>query len=48
MNLYTRLGRAAHVVKVYERCRAALTAHRGITPSLETERLFSTLSARLA
>jgi LuxR family transcriptional regulator, maltose regulon positive regulatory protein len=48
MNVYTQLERAAQVVKVYERWRAALAAHRGLTPSAETQRLFRTLSDRLA
>jgi LuxR family maltose regulon positive regulatory protein len=48
MNVYTQLERAADVVKVYQRWRAALAADRGLTPSPETQRLFRSLSARLA
>ena len=45
MTVYHRLGRKAAVAGVYERCRTALAARLGGTPSPETERLFKTLRA---
>jgi two-component SAPR family response regulator len=39
MNAYHALGRSAEVADSYQRCRAALAAHRGTRPTLETEGL---------
>jgi hypothetical protein len=46
MDAYHKLGRAAEVAESYQRCRAALAAHRGTRPSLETEGLLKTLLPR--
>jgi DNA-binding SARP family transcriptional activator len=44
MKAYHGLGRSAAVEESYQRCRAALAAHRGTRPSLETEGLLKALS----
>jgi hypothetical protein len=44
MKAYHALGRPAEVAESYRRCRAALSAHRGTRPSLETEGLLKALS----
>jgi two-component SAPR family response regulator len=46
MTAYDRLKRSAEVVATYQRCRAALAARRGLTPSAATQGLFKALSAR--
>jgi two-component SAPR family response regulator len=46
MTAYQALGRPAEVAESYQRCRAALAAHRGTRPSLETEGLLKALLTR--
>jgi LuxR family transcriptional regulator, maltose regulon positive regulatory protein len=46
MTAYHRLERSADVVAVYQRCRTALAALRGLAPSAETQGVFKVLSAR--
>jgi LuxR family transcriptional regulator, maltose regulon positive regulatory protein len=46
MTAYQALGRSAEVAESYQRCRAALAAHRGTRPSLETEGLLKVLLPR--
>ena len=43
MTLHHRLGNRADVTDVYGRCRSALAARLGSTPSPETERIFRSL-----
>jgi DNA-binding SARP family transcriptional activator len=44
MKAYHALGRPAAVEESYQRCRAALSVHRGTRPSAETEGLLKALS----
>jgi DNA-binding SARP family transcriptional activator len=44
MKAYHALGRSAEIAESYQRCRAALAAHRGVRPSRETEGLLKALS----
>jgi LuxR family maltose regulon positive regulatory protein len=46
MEAYHALGRSAAVEESYQRCRAALAAHRGTSPSSETEAVRKALLAR--
>jgi DNA-binding SARP family transcriptional activator len=45
MACYQRLGRRAEGLAAYQRCRAALAAGLGVTPSDETEALRHALVA---
>jgi ATP/maltotriose-dependent transcriptional regulator MalT/DNA-binding SARP family transcriptional activator len=46
MNAYHALGRSAEVAESYQRCRAALAAHRGTRPSVETDGVLEALLPR--
>jgi len=46
MTAYHRLKRSTDVVATYDRCRAALADVRGLAPSVATQGLFKTFSAR--
>jgi len=46
MTVYHRLDRSTDVAATYQRCRAALVAVRGLTPSAATQGLLKTFSGR--
>ena len=46
MNCYAKLGRRAEALAVYQRCRQALLARLGVSPTQETQTLYQLLADR--